>query len=162
MLRSDVFSCFVFYAVLLILKMYALAILTGQLRLRKKVNRLLCNRFRNPKNINNRAKTKPMQQRWLYICELYSNSFGFQAFANPEDALRHGGLEFFREDPDVERCRRWGLSLSSDQRMTALPPSHPDPWSPAVPSRPLVWMGRIVLHITQNPIKFDSPAEGLF
>ncbi|CAL8341873.1 unnamed protein product [Arctogadus glacialis] len=68
MLRSDVFSCFVFYAVLLILKMYFLAILTGQLRLRKK------------------------------------------AFANPEDAVRHGGLEFFREDPDVERCRRAHLN----------------------------------------------------
>jgi prostaglandin-E synthase 1 len=40
MLRSDVFSCFVFYAVLLILKMYFLAILTGQLRLRKKVSRV--------------------------------------------------------------------------------------------------------------------------
>ncbi|XP_050836907.1 prostaglandin E synthase isoform X2 [Serinus canaria] len=30
----------------------------------------------------------------------------FQAFANPEDALRNGGLQFCREDPDVERCRR--------------------------------------------------------
>ncbi|XP_065593581.1 prostaglandin E synthase isoform X1 [Cyrtonyx montezumae] len=30
----------------------------------------------------------------------------FQAFANPEDALRNGGLQYYREDPDVERCRR--------------------------------------------------------
>ncbi|KAJ7414154.1 Prostaglandin E synthase [Willisornis vidua] len=29
-----------------------------------------------------------------------------QAFANPEDALRNGGLQFCRKDPDVERCRR--------------------------------------------------------
>ncbi|KAJ4926580.1 hypothetical protein JOQ06_008753 [Pogonophryne albipinna] len=62
--RNEVFSCFVFYAVLLVIKMYILAIITGQVRLRKK------------------------------------------AFANPEDALRHGGLQFYREDPYVERCRR--------------------------------------------------------
>ncbi|KAI4816830.1 prostaglandin E synthase [Pseudochaenichthys georgianus] len=62
--RNEVFSCFVFYAVLLVIKMYILAIITGQVRLRKK------------------------------------------AFANPEDALRHGGLQFHREDPYVERCRR--------------------------------------------------------
>ncbi|XP_056396975.1 prostaglandin E synthase isoform X2 [Hyla sarda] len=37
---------------------------------------------------------------WLYISTFY------KAFANPEDALRHGGLEFNREDPDVERYRR--------------------------------------------------------
>ncbi|XP_030005883.1 prostaglandin E synthase [Sphaeramia orbicularis] len=61
---SDVFSCFVFYGVLLVLKMYIIAIITGQARLRNK------------------------------------------AFANPEDALRHGGLQFHREDPYVERCRR--------------------------------------------------------
>lgn len=64
MIRNDVFSCFAFYAVLLVIKMYILAIITGQVRLRKK------------------------------------------AFANPEDALRHGGLQFHREDPYVERCRR--------------------------------------------------------
>uniref|UniRef100_A0A9L0SI70 Prostaglandin E synthase n=1 Tax=Equus caballus TaxID=9796 RepID=A0A9L0SI70_HORSE len=29
-----------------------------------------------------------------------------QAFANPEDALRHGGLQFHRDDQDVERCLR--------------------------------------------------------
>ncbi|XP_069741346.1 prostaglandin E synthase isoform X1 [Narcine bancroftii] len=29
-----------------------------------------------------------------------------QAFANPEDALRHGGLVYHRTDPDVERSRR--------------------------------------------------------
>ncbi|KAK2819359.1 hypothetical protein Q5P01_024920 [Channa striata] len=64
MIRNDVFSCFVFYGALLLLKMYIIAVITGQVRLRKK------------------------------------------AFANPEDALRHGGLQFHREDPDVERCRR--------------------------------------------------------
>ncbi|XP_037121538.1 prostaglandin E synthase [Syngnathus acus] len=65
MLRNnDVFSCFVFYAVVLLLKMYLLAFITGQVRLRKK------------------------------------------AFANPEDAMRHGGLQYHRLDPDVERCRR--------------------------------------------------------
>ncbi|XP_071322792.1 prostaglandin E synthase [Trachinotus anak] len=64
MIRNEVFSCFVFYGVLLVIKMYIIAIITGQVRLRKK------------------------------------------AFANPEDALRHGGLQFNREDPYVERCRR--------------------------------------------------------
>ncbi|XP_053303657.1 prostaglandin E synthase [Pleuronectes platessa] len=64
MIRNEVFSCFVFYGVLLVVKMYILAIITGQVRLRKK------------------------------------------AFANPEDSLRHGGLQFYREDPYVERCRR--------------------------------------------------------
>ncbi|XP_077353720.1 prostaglandin E synthase [Festucalex cinctus] len=64
MFRNVVFSCFVFYAVLLLLKMYVLAFITGQVRLRKK------------------------------------------AFANPEDAMRHGGLQYHRLDPDVERCRR--------------------------------------------------------
>lgn len=32
--------------------------------------------------------------------------FLLQAFANPEDALRNGGLQYYRQDPDVERCRR--------------------------------------------------------
>nr|UDM84153.1 prostaglandin E synthase [Sillago sihama] len=64
LIRNEVFSCFVFYSVLLVMKMYVIAIITGQVRLRKK------------------------------------------AFANPEDALRHGGLQYHREDPDVERCRR--------------------------------------------------------
>lgn len=30
----------------------------------------------------------------------------FQAFANPEDALRHGGLQYCRSDQDVDRCLR--------------------------------------------------------
>ncbi|XP_034753169.1 prostaglandin E synthase [Etheostoma cragini] len=64
LIRNEVFSCFVFYGVLLVIKMYIIAIITGQMRLRKK------------------------------------------AFANPEDALRHGGLQYHREDPYVERCRR--------------------------------------------------------
>ncbi|TNN68130.1 Prostaglandin E synthase [Liparis tanakae] len=64
LIRNEVFSCFVFYGVLLVMKMYIVAIITGQVRLRKK------------------------------------------AFANPEDSLRHGGLQYHREDPYVERCRR--------------------------------------------------------
>ncbi|KAM9793426.1 prostaglandin E synthase isoform X1 [Syngnathus typhle] len=30
----------------------------------------------------------------------------WKAFANPEDAMRHGGAQYHRLDPDVERCRR--------------------------------------------------------
>lgn len=41
MLRNSVFSCFVFYGVLLVLKMYVIAVITGQIRLRKKVSELL-------------------------------------------------------------------------------------------------------------------------
>ncbi|KAM8933794.1 prostaglandin E synthase [Pelodytes ibericus] len=63
-MENEVFLSYTFYGTLLILKMYILAIITGQIRLRKK------------------------------------------AFANPEDAMRHGGLELYREDPDVERYRR--------------------------------------------------------
>ncbi|KAL0965182.1 hypothetical protein UPYG_G00277850 [Umbra pygmaea] len=50
--------------VLLVIKMYIVAVITGQVRLRKK------------------------------------------AFANPEDAERHGGIQHFRDDPYVERCLR--------------------------------------------------------
>ncbi|NXD14700.1 PTGES synthase, partial [Nothocercus nigrocapillus] len=64
MMENEVFMSFMFYSTVLILKMYVVAIITGQVRLRKK------------------------------------------AFANPEDALRNGGLQYYREDPDVERCRR--------------------------------------------------------
>ncbi|XP_056314018.1 prostaglandin E synthase [Danio aesculapii] len=64
MLGSDIQLCFIFYSTLLILKMYIIAIITGQVRLRKK------------------------------------------AFANPEDAERHGGVQFCRTDPYVERCKR--------------------------------------------------------
>uniref|UniRef100_A0A8C6YDZ5 Prostaglandin E synthase n=1 Tax=Naja naja TaxID=35670 RepID=A0A8C6YDZ5_NAJNA len=64
MMQNEVFASFLFFATLLILKMFAVAILTGQVRLRRK------------------------------------------AFANPEDALKHGGLEFHREDPYVQRCLR--------------------------------------------------------
>ncbi|NXK12951.1 PTGES synthase, partial [Herpetotheres cachinnans] len=61
MMENKVFMSFTFYSTILILKMYVVAIITGQVRLRKK------------------------------------------AFANPEDALRNGGLQYYREDPDVER-----------------------------------------------------------
>ncbi|XP_060768342.1 prostaglandin E synthase [Neoarius graeffei] len=64
LLENPVFSCFVFYSTLLILKMYTIAVITGQVRLRNK------------------------------------------AFANPEDAVRHGGEQYCRTDPFVERCRR--------------------------------------------------------
>lgn len=37
-IRNEVFSCFVFYGVLLVIKMYVIAIVTGQVRLRKKVS----------------------------------------------------------------------------------------------------------------------------
>ncbi|KAI7813348.1 prostaglandin E synthase, partial [Triplophysa rosa] len=63
-LGSEVWTCFIFYSTLLILKMYIIAIVTGQVRLRKK------------------------------------------AFANPEDAERHGGMQYCRTDPYVERCLR--------------------------------------------------------
>lgn len=68
LLYNEVFSCFVFYAVLSVFKMFIVSIIVGQLRLRKK------------------------------------------AFANPEDALRHGGLQFARQDPHVERARRLHLN----------------------------------------------------
>lgn len=64
MLGSEVWMCFIFYSTLLILKMYIIAIITGQVRLRTK------------------------------------------AFANPEDAERHGGVQYCRSDPYVERCLR--------------------------------------------------------
>ncbi|NXP75025.1 PTGES synthase, partial [Ramphastos sulfuratus] len=64
MLQNEVLLSFAFYSTILIVKMFVVAIITGQVRLRKK------------------------------------------AFANPEDALRNGGLQFCRQDPDVERCRR--------------------------------------------------------
>lgn len=37
-MKNQVFSCFVFYGVLLVMKMYIIAIITGQMRLRKKVS----------------------------------------------------------------------------------------------------------------------------
>ncbi|KAF1537219.1 Prostaglandin E synthase, partial [Eudyptula albosignata] len=71
MMENTVFMSFAFYSTILILKMYVIAIITGQVRLRKK------------------------------------------AFANPEDALRNGGLQYYRDDPDVERNL---LSLSRAHR----------------------------------------------
>ncbi|XP_043842942.1 prostaglandin E synthase isoform X1 [Dromiciops gliroides] len=64
MMDNEVFANFLLYSTMLVIKMYLLAVITGQVRLRKK------------------------------------------AFANPEDALKHGGLQYCRMDPDVERCRR--------------------------------------------------------
>lgn len=61
---SPALPAFLLCSALLIIKMYVVAVITGQVRLRKK------------------------------------------AFANPEDALRHGGLQYCRSDPDVERCLR--------------------------------------------------------
>ncbi|KAK2535159.1 Ptges [Columba livia] len=79
-MENKVLMSFAFYSTILILKMYVVAIITGQVRLRKK------------------------------------------AFANPEDALRNGGLQYHREDPDVERCRRrvrgpWELLRSSSGKL---------------------------------------------
>ncbi|XP_016052110.1 PREDICTED: prostaglandin E synthase isoform X2 [Miniopterus natalensis] len=61
---GQVLPAFLLCSTLLVIKMYAVAVLTGQVRLRKK------------------------------------------AFANPEDALRHGGPQYCRSDPDVDRCLR--------------------------------------------------------
>lgn len=61
---DEVFASFVFYGTLLVLKMYIVAFITGQLRLRRK------------------------------------------AFCNPEDAMKRGGMQYLRDDPDVERSRR--------------------------------------------------------
>lgn len=62
--KNPALAAFLLCSVLLVIKMYVVAVITGQVRLRKK------------------------------------------AFANPEDALRHGGLQYCRSDPDVERCLR--------------------------------------------------------
>ncbi|XP_008824152.1 prostaglandin E synthase [Nannospalax galili] len=64
MASSQVLPAFLLCSTLLVLKMYAVAVITGYTRLRKK------------------------------------------AFANPEDALKRGGLQYYRSDPDVERCLR--------------------------------------------------------
>ena len=92
MITSEVFACFVFYGTLLVIKMYVVAIITGQVRLRKKV------------------RACAPGERWKRLCcnlKKYSTFFcPIKAFANPEDALRHGGLQYHRKDPYVERCRR--------------------------------------------------------
>ncbi|XP_028381252.1 prostaglandin E synthase [Phyllostomus discolor] len=64
LVSGQVLPAFLLCSTLLIIKMYVVAVITGQVRLRKK------------------------------------------AFANPEDALRHGGLQYCRSDPDVDRCLR--------------------------------------------------------
>nr|KAF6434255.1 prostaglandin E synthase [Molossus molossus] len=61
---GQVLPAFLLCSTLLVVKMYVVAVITGQVRLRKK------------------------------------------AFANPEDALRHGGPQYCRSDPDVDRCLR--------------------------------------------------------
>ncbi|XP_004677311.1 PREDICTED: prostaglandin E synthase [Condylura cristata] len=61
---NQALPAFLLCSTLLVIKMYVVAIITGQVRLRKK------------------------------------------AFANPEDALRHGGPQYCRSDPLVERCLR--------------------------------------------------------
>ncbi|XP_020380079.1 prostaglandin E synthase-like [Rhincodon typus] len=50
-LTNEVFCSFVFYAVLLLIKMFALAVLTGQVRLRKKA-------FANPEDALRRGNLK--------------------------------------------------------------------------------------------------------
>ncbi|XP_058549823.1 prostaglandin E synthase isoform X2 [Neofelis nebulosa] len=64
LVRGQALPAFLLCATLLVIKMCIVAIITGQVRLRKK------------------------------------------AFANPEDALRHGGLQYCRSDQDVDRCLR--------------------------------------------------------
>ncbi|XP_047686884.1 prostaglandin E synthase isoform X1 [Prionailurus viverrinus] len=64
LVRGQALPAFLLCSTLLVIKMYVVAIITGQVRLRKK------------------------------------------AFANPEDALRHGGLQYCRSDQDVDRCLR--------------------------------------------------------
>ncbi|XP_034520547.1 prostaglandin E synthase-like [Ailuropoda melanoleuca] len=64
LVSGQALSAFLLCGTLLVIKMYVVAVITGQVRLRKK------------------------------------------AFANPEDALRHGGLQYCRSDQDVDRCLR--------------------------------------------------------
>lgn len=40
------------------------------------------------------------------VLRVFTHLLCHQAFANPEDAQRHGGLQYCRSDPDVERCLR--------------------------------------------------------
>lgn len=49
MITNEVFSCFVFYGTLLVIKMYIVAIITGQVRLRKKVR--VCGQDEQWKNL---------------------------------------------------------------------------------------------------------------
>ncbi|KPP69131.1 prostaglandin E synthase-like, partial [Scleropages formosus] len=76
MLDNPVFLSFVFYSVLLILKMYIIAIITGQVRLHKKVSL----RVEGKKEANADVRVT------------------FKAFANPEDAMRHGGTQSHHND----------------------------------------------------------------
>ncbi|XP_072604491.1 prostaglandin E synthase isoform X2 [Vulpes vulpes] len=62
LVSGQALPAFLLCSTLLVIKMYVVAVITGQVRLRKK------------------------------------------AFANPEDALRHGGLQYCRSDQDVDRC----------------------------------------------------------
>ncbi|XP_035680128.1 prostaglandin E synthase-like [Branchiostoma floridae] len=62
--KNPTFRSFAFYCMLLVLKMFMVSIITGQLRLSTK------------------------------------------SFLNPEDAMRHGGPEFVRSHPDVDRAVR--------------------------------------------------------
>lgn len=93
MITSEVFSCFAFYGALLVIKMYIIAIITGQLRLRRKVRVWVTN--------SGTIRVHLLFEKWHYI---YVSLI--KAFANPEDALRHGGLQYQRSDPYVERSRR--------------------------------------------------------
>lgn len=109
MLRNSVFSCFVFYGVLLVLKMYVIAVITGQIRLRKKVSELLYMQL-EVKCCVSFSSSCLFSGGKLFFCLFLLFVFSllpWKAFANPEDALRHGGLQYHREDPYVERCRRW-------------------------------------------------------
>lgn len=106
MLRNSVFSCFVFYGVLLVLKMYVMAVITGQIRLRKKVSELLYMQLEVKCCVSFSSSCLFSGGKLFFLLFVFS-LLPWKAFANPEDALRHGGLQYHREDPYVERCRRW-------------------------------------------------------
>ncbi|KFO31922.1 Prostaglandin E synthase [Fukomys damarensis] len=62
-------------------------------------------RLSSPEGLQGPGQAGPVSR--LVESQLRSEiGLAWEAFANPEDALRHGGLQFCRSDPDVERCLR--------------------------------------------------------
>ncbi|XP_021117548.1 prostaglandin E synthase isoform X1 [Heterocephalus glaber] len=119
---SRALPAFLLCSTLLVIKMYVVAVITGQVRLRKK------------------------------------------AFANPEDALRHGGLQFCRSNPDVERCLRQatpGLGQDLAQIWLGLSCGSPKPGTQRVPSRahrndmetiyPFLFLGLVYCFLGPSP-----------
>ncbi|XP_077918011.1 prostaglandin E synthase isoform X1 [Halichoerus grypus] len=89
LVSGQALPAFLLCGTLLVIKMYVVAVITGQVRLRKKA----CS-WRGP------ALGTQQELQWSFLADI------FQAFANPEDALRHGGLQYCRSDQDVDRCLR--------------------------------------------------------